>query len=82
MDCGGPSCLVRCPSSSKCSVDTDCNGISCMNGTCSDINWMRIFLIAGVAVAVIVMIALVSVCAAIFKKRRAVVGMCDGLGWV
>ena len=56
-------------------TDEDCDGMACVSGKCSGVNWTRVFMIAGVTVAVIVVIAILSVCAAIFKKRRAVVGI-------
>ena len=56
-------------------TDDDCDGMACVSGKCSGVNWTRVFMIAGVTVAVIVVIAILSVCAAIFKKRRAVVGI-------
>ncbi len=72
VDCGGPSCSSRCPASFKCSSAADCDGMSCFSGKCTGINWMRIFYIAGAAVAVIVVIAVMSVCVAAIRKKRNV----------
>ena len=72
VDCGGSSCSSRCPASAKFSSDSDCDDMSCFRGKCTNINWMRIFYIAGIAVAVIVVIAVVSVCVAAIRKKKNV----------
>lgn len=82
IDCGGTKCSSRCLAKQACSVKSDCDGnMNCFNGKCNGLSiendslndvldWTRIFYIAGISVAVIVVIILISVVASVLKKRK------------
>ena len=84
VDCGGSMCLSRCLSKQRCGVDSDCAGtMSCFNGKCTSlstdyewyrsalsVDWTRIFYIAGISMAVIVVIVLITTIATIIKRKN------------